>query len=160
MHDVTLRSVEDSDLDIFFVQQLEPEANWMAAFTRKNPSDRAAFLAHWARILADPTTMNQTILADGVVAGHVSSYQEEPGHPEVTYWLGKEFWGQGVATSALSDFLSDHLTARPVYARVAQDNPGSRRVLEKSGFRVIGEDSGYANARQAETAEYLLRLDR
>jgi RimJ/RimL family protein N-acetyltransferase len=160
MDDVTLRSVEDSDLDIFFAQQREPEAIWMAAFTSKDPSDHAAFLAHWARIRADPTTFNQTILADGAVAGYVSCYQDELDRTEVCYWLGKEFWGQGVATRALSNFLSDHLTARPVYARVAQDNPGSRRVLEKSGFRVIGEDAGYANARQAETAEYLLRLDR
>jgi RimJ/RimL family protein N-acetyltransferase len=159
MADVTLRDVEDSDLDIFFVQQREPQANWMAAFTSKDPSDHTAFLAHWARIRADPTNIIQTILADSAVAGHISKYEEEPDRPEVTYWLGKNFWGQGVATHALSSFLSGQLSARPVYARVAQDNPGSRRVLEKCGFRIVGEGSGYANARQAETAEYMLRLD-
>lgn len=157
--DVRLRDVEDTDLDIFFTQQLDPDANWMAAFTAKDPGDHAAFLAHWARIRADPVNIIKTVLVGDQVAGHVSSYEEEPGRPEVTYWLGREFWGQGIATAALTLFLANLLTTRPVYARVAQDNPGSLRVLTKCGFTIVGEGSGYANARQAETMEYLLRRD-
>jgi RimJ/RimL family protein N-acetyltransferase len=157
--DVTLRDVEEADLPIFFTQHLDPDANWMAAFTAKDPSDREAFMAHWARIRADPTNIIQTILAGGAVAGSVSSYQEEPGKPEVTYWLGRDFWGQGVATRALNLFLTSHLTARPVYARAAKDNPGSLRVLAKCGFTVIGEGSGYANARGAEIKEVEMRRD-
>jgi RimJ/RimL family protein N-acetyltransferase len=157
--DVTLRDVEDADLDTFFTQQLDPGANWMAAFTRKDFSDRAAFLAHWARIRADPTNIIQTVLSGERVAGSVSSYEDEPGQPEVTYWLGREFWGQGIATHALTRFLADHLTTRPVHARVAKDNAASLRVLQKCGFTIIGESSGYAAARNAETEEYLLRRD-
>ena len=114
-------------------------------------------MEHWHRILTDETTINQTILFNGQVAGSVSSYEEE-GRPEVTYWLGKEYWGKGIATSALTEFLTHHNQTRPIYARVAKDNLGSRRVLEKCGFRIIGESKGFANARGQEIEEFLLEL--
>ncbi len=157
--EVVLRDVADGDLPIFFEQQQDPDANWMAAFTAKDPANQDAFMAHWARIRSDPTNIIQTILCDEQIAGSVSSYQEEPGKPEVTYWLGRAFWGRGIATRALAAFLKERMTERPVYARVAKDNMGSRRVLEKCGFVIIGEDRGFANARGAEVEEYLLRLE-
>lgn len=156
--DFSLRDVLEADLPIFFAHQLDPEAQAMAAFTAKDPTDRQAFMAHWHRILADPTTIHQTIVVDGQVAGSVSSYQDD-GHPEVTYWLGKEYWGKGLATRALSEFLAHANPTRPIYARAAKDNIGSLRVLEKCGFRVIGEDRGFANARGNEIEEFILQLD-
>ena len=155
--EIVLRDVTEDDLPIFFEQQLDPDANYMAAFTAKNPADREAFMAHWARILSDETTTNQTILFGGQVAGSVAVYEEEVGHLEVTYWLGKPFWGQGIATAALSTFLSQ-IKPRPLYGRVAKDNLASLRVLEKCGFTIIGEDKGFANARGKETEEFLLKL--
>ena len=87
--DMLLRDVMRSDLPIFFDQQLDPDANHMAAFTAKDPSDRDAFLAHWSRILGDETITIQTILFDGQVAGSVLSYEDEDERPEVSYWIGK-----------------------------------------------------------------------
>jgi RimJ/RimL family protein N-acetyltransferase len=154
---LSLREVIDTDLPIFFAQQLDPSANFMAAFTAKDPSNREAFNAHWDRIRAEPTIIIRTILCDGQVAGSVLSYEED-GRPEVSYWLGREFWGKGIATWALGEFLRTVNLKRPMYARVAKDNLGSRRVLEKCGFAVIGEERGYANARGMEIAELLLEL--
>jgi RimJ/RimL family protein N-acetyltransferase len=134
----------------------DPEAVRMAAFTAKDPDDRAAFDAHWARILAADDGLIRTIVADGQVAGSVLSYQSEIG-PEISYWLGREFWGQGIATAALTAFLEIQ-TTRPLYARAAKDNAGSLRVLAKCGFAVIGEDKGFANGRGEEVEEYILRL--
>src|SRR5687767_1771757 len=121
---LVLRNVVNEDLPIFFEYQLEQEANYMAAFTAKDPTNQEAFMAHWHRILKDKTNIIQTILFNGQVAGSVSSYEEE-GKPEVTYWLGKEYWGKGIATSALREFLTQHNKTRPIYARVAKDNVGS-----------------------------------
>ena len=154
---IVLREVLTSDLPIFFEQQLDPEANWMAAFTRKDPADRDAFMAHWARILKDETCTTQTILFNGHVAGSVSSYIDEDEHLEITYWIGKPYWGKGVATGALSAFL-EHSKMCPLYARAAKDNVGSLRVLEKCGFRRIGEDRGFSEARGQEVEEFLLCL--
>ena len=154
---LVLRNVAIDDLPIFFEYQLDQEANYMAAFTAKDPTDQEAFLAHWYRILADETVIIQTILFNGHVAGSVSSYEEE-GKPEVTYWLGKEYWGKGIATWALTEFLTHHNQTRPIYARVSKDNLGSRRVLEKCGFAIIAESKGFANARGQDIEEYLLEL--
>jgi len=154
--DIVLRDVTDDDLPIFFEQQLDPDANYMAAFTSKDPTDRDAFTAHWARIRADKTIINRTVLYDGQVAGSVASYEDD-GHLEVTYWLGREFWGKGIATRALTALL-EYQTTRPIYARAAKDNAASLRVLQKCGFVITGEDKGYANARGQEIEEYLLTL--
>ncbi len=156
-NELLLRNVVDDDLPIFFEHQLDPEANYMAAFTAKDPTDREAFMAHWHTILTNETGIVQTILVNGQVAGSVSSYVED-GRQEVTYWLGREYWGKGIATWALTEFLARHNQARPIYARVAKDNPGSRRVLEKCGFKIIGELKGFANARGQEIEELLLEL--
>jgi len=156
--DVLLREVTGADLPIFFEQQLDPAANYMAAFTARDPADREAFLAHWGRILGDARIIKQAILSDGQVAGSISCYQDELGRPEVTYWIGTPYWGQGIATRALAAFLA-HVLQRPLFARVAKDNLASLRVLEKGGFAICGEDRGYANARSEDVEEYLLRLD-
>jgi RimJ/RimL family protein N-acetyltransferase len=153
---VLLRDVMEDDLPIFFEHQLDPAANHMAAFTSKDPADRDAFTAHWIRILADDTITVKTILFGGQVAGHVVGF-ERFGKPEVSYWIGKEYWGQGIATQALSEFLG-YLEARPLYARAAKDNIASIRVLKKCGFTISGEDRGFANARGGEVEEYILEL--
>ena len=155
-NDIVLRDVTDDDLPIFFEQQLDPDANYMAAFTTKDPTDRDAFTAHWARIRADETIINRTILCDGQVAGRVASF-DDFGQLEVTYWLGREFWGKGIATRALASLLAFQ-TTRPIYARAAKDNAASLRVLQKCGFVITGEDKGFANARGQEIEEYMLTL--
>ena len=157
IQNLSLRTVVEDDLPAFFEFQLDPDANHMAAFIARDPSDRVAFDAHWKKILAEPTNLIRTIICDGQVVGSVSSYLDE-GHPEVTYWIGKAHWGKGIATRALTTFLAEVNPTRPIYARVAKDNPGSRRVLEKCGFRVIGEMKGFANARGQEIEELLLEL--
>ena len=156
---VALRDVEAGDLERFFAYQLDEEAIRMAAFTADNPHDREAFDALWSRILADRTIVKRTVLADEAVAGHVSAYQApDLEGPEVTYWIGRDFWGAGVATRALELFL-DLEPRRPLYGRCAETNAASLRVLEKCGFAIVREDVGYANAHGRDVREYVMRLD-
>lgn len=156
-NDILLRDVIESDLPLFFEHQLDRDANYMAAFTAKNAADRDAFDAHWARILADETGTIQTILYEGQVAGYILTHGWF-GQPEISYWLGKEYWGQGIATRALDAFLAQ-ITTRPLYARAAKDNIASLRVLEKCDFTIVGEGLGFANARGQEIEEFILVLD-
>ncbi len=134
--DVRLRGVIPADLPILFAQQLDPAATDMAAFPAR---DEQAFMAHWERILADDSVVNQAIVVDGQVAGHIGSWEQD-GEREVGYWLGREYWGKGIATRALGKFLTQ-VQMRPLYAHVARHNVASRRVLEKCGFAVVGEDA-------------------
>jgi RimJ/RimL family protein N-acetyltransferase len=152
-----LRDLRDGDLDVLFEHWTDPESNRMAAFTAADPTDRDAFDARWERIRSDPSTLTKTIEVDGEVAGSISSWSND-GEREVTYWLGREHWGKGIATQALREFLELE-TERPLHAAAAADNVASRRVLEKCGFRVVGSGRGYANARGTEIDEVILLLD-
>lgn len=156
MTDVSLRDTIENDLFIFFEQQLDEEALYMAAFTAEDPSDKEAFMAHWTKIMSSDKVKIQTILFADVVAGHVESF-ELFGKLSIGYWIGKEFWGKGIATEALLLFLQQ-VTPRPLYARVVKDNVGSIRVLEKCGFKIVDEDKGFAHARGEEVEEYILKL--
>ncbi len=153
---IQLRQVRSGDLPIFFGQQQDPDAIHMAAFTAKDPSDETAFMAHWDKILADEAILIRTILLNEQAAGYVLTHGWF-GDLEVTYWLGKAFWGQGLATQALSLFLQEQ-TSRPLYARVVHDNIASRRVLQKCGFVIIGTDRGFAYGRGQEVEEIVLTL--
>ncbi|MFJ9719715.1 GNAT family N-acetyltransferase [Streptomyces sp. NPDC101213] len=154
--EIALRPVHDSDLPVFYRQMNDPESLRMAAFTPKDPADRDAFDAHWQRIRAS-TAVVRAILADGDVVGSASVYGE-PGEREVTYWVDRSHWGRGIATAALRVLLAE-VPERPLYARAADDNAGSRRVLEKCGFRVTARATGFAQARGAEIDEVVLVLE-
>ncbi|MEA2446857.1 MAG: hypothetical protein QOK47_494 [Actinomycetota bacterium] len=130
--EVQLREVRDDDLPIFFEHQLEPDANQMAAFPARN---RDGFMAHWAKIRADETTITRSIVVGDEVAGNVVSWIQD-GKRLIGYWVGKDHWGKGIATEALRQLLSI-LSDRPLFANVAKHNVGSIRVLEKCGFIII-----------------------
>jgi len=134
---VFLRDVVEDDLPGFFDHQRDPEATRMASFPSR---DQAAFMAHWAKILGDNTVVTRTILFRDQVAGNIVCF-EQSGMRLVGYWLGAHFWGKGIATRALSEFLRQ-VTVRPLHAHVARSNPGSIRVLEKCGFTLSEEDRG------------------
>ena len=73
----------------------------------------------------------------------------------VTY-IDRAFWGRGIATGALSAFLGI-VETRPLFAHVAKANLGSIRVLEKCGFKMVGEDRSTVRGETAE--EFVYRLD-
>jgi RimJ/RimL family protein N-acetyltransferase len=150
---VQLRDVVEADLPIFFEHQLDPEATRMAAFPSR---DRQAFLAHWHRILGEESGTLKTIVFDGQVAGNIVSW-EQAGQREVGYWIGREYWGRGIASRALATFL-DQVKARPLYAHVAKHNLASRRVLEKCGFTIFGEDKGLPEESGGRVEEFVLIL--
>jgi RimJ/RimL family protein N-acetyltransferase len=132
---VRLREVEDGDLGDLFEQQADPDAYTLADLP---PRDREAFDAHWAGMRSDPEYTIRTIDIDGQVAGHLLSFERD-GMRLIGYWLGKEFWGRGIASEALAGMLKVE-THRPLRAQAAKHNPGSIRVLEKNGFQRVGED--------------------
>ena len=130
-----LRDVREEDLPIFFEHQRTPEAHRMAAFP---PREREAFMLHWhTKVLGDATARKRTIVVDGDVAGYVSSWSAGDIRL-VGYWIGREHWGRGIATAALLELLGEERT-RPLFAYVAAANRGSIRVLQKCGFRQVGD---------------------
>jgi RimJ/RimL family protein N-acetyltransferase len=145
-----LRRVAPGDVAIFFDQQDDAEASAMAAFPSR---DREAHDGHWARILADPTVVARTVLDGPFVAGNIVGFVVD-GHREVGFWIGRPFWGRGLATGALAAFVQV-LGERPLFAHVAEHNTGSLTVLRRNGFLVVGQHR-YAGA---DVTELELRLD-
>ena len=131
---VTLRPVLEADLPILFQQQLEPEAIAMSAYPSK---DKGEFMRHWEGILKNKAIVARTIIYKEKIAGHIICWREKY-EQQVGYWIGKSFWGRGIASSALADFLQE-VKIRPLYAYVTNHNLASKRVLEKCGFTMLDE---------------------
>ena len=132
-----LREVVEADLPVFYEHQRDREAAAMAAFPSR---ERDAFMAHWAKTLGNDSTLTRTVVSDGAVAGNIGCWEDD-GRRLVGYWIGREFWGRGLATQALAELL-DVVDARPLQAYVAKSNVASIRVLEKCGFVKVGEHAG------------------
>lgn len=153
-NDVQLRDALETDLPVFYEQQLDPEAIQMAAFPSRN---KESFMSHWSKIMVDDSIFVKTILFKGEVAGNIICF-EQLREREVGYWLGKEYWGKGIASQALTQFL-DLIRTRPLYAHVAKHNVASKRVLEKCGFKVAAEDRFFSKIFGEDIEEYVLILN-
>jgi len=134
---ISLRAVEEADVDIFYEHQADAGASAMAAFAAR---DRAAHFDHWSRnVLSNRGGVVRTVLVDGVVAGNVVSWVDADIGRLLGYWIGREFWGRGVATEALRLYLAE-ASDRPIHAFVALHNVGSQRVLDKNGFTRVSAE--------------------
>ena len=154
---IALRPVADADLDALFDQMRDPESVWMAAFTSGDPDDRTAFDVHMAKVRSSPDNTLRAITCDGQLVGSVGSFIFD-GETDVTYWIDRAAWGRGIASRAL-ELLMDLVPTRPLHARAASDNAGSLRVLQKSGFKIIGTEKSFAPGRKSEIEETILRKD-
>jgi RimJ/RimL family protein N-acetyltransferase len=156
MTTVRLRQVEPTDIPVFYEHQAAPESVRMVAFASR---DREAHAAHLERILTDPQVVIRTIVEDDAVAGQVLSFPRD-GVREVGYWLGRQFWGRGIATAALGEFLRID-PSRPLHGVVAEHNAASRRVLAHHGFVLVGRHEPDPDLPPERAVPLLvLRLDR
>jgi RimJ/RimL family protein N-acetyltransferase len=155
--EVALRPVEDADLDALFEQGRDPESVRMAAFVSADPDDRAVFDARLAKIRAAPDITMRAVTADGRLVGSIACFVVD-GEAHVAYWIDRSVWGRGIAGRALA-LLVETVRVRPLFARAASDNVGSLKVLQRAGFAITGTEIAFANARDAEIEETLLRLD-
>jgi RimJ/RimL family protein N-acetyltransferase len=137
--DVRLRLVVEDDIEVFHQQENDPEAVRRSAFT---PRDRDAFFTHWkTKVLGNPTGLVRAIEVDGAVAGNVVSWTSGE-RRLMGYWLGREFWGRGIGTTAVGQFLALE-PIRPLYAEVHQGNTASAKLVRRLGFDQVGTDEDY-----------------
>lgn len=154
---ITLRALHDDDLDDLFTWESDPAAASMAAFTRSDPTDRAAFEAHYRRVRSCRDNTTRAIDEDGALVGMIASFTIE-GDQELTYWVDPGKWGRGIASEAVRLFISRE-TQRPLYARAAAHNRGSAKVLERNGFVKVGEETSWADGAGKDVLERIFRLD-
>ncbi len=152
---VSLRDVVVGDLDVLFAHERDPEANRVAVTIAR---DRAAFDAHWAKILADETRIEKAIVEGGIVVGRISCFRYE-GLDSLGYWVAREHWGKRVVTRALG-LLLEEIPHRVLHARVATTNVASIRALVRQGFVVTGHEHAPATDRFPACEEAILVLNR
>jgi len=101
----------------------------------------------WIDIVAETASdevagFKLSIFMDDTLIGGVGLNHREGNVYELGYWLGKAFWGRGIATEAAAGLLQHAKETLPdaeFVAHCMKGNPASSRVLEKLGFRVTGE---------------------
>ncbi|MDX2340805.1 GNAT family N-acetyltransferase [Micrococcus sp. NPDC078436] len=151
-----LRDVRPEDLDEFFVHQQDEDANQMSGIAPRSPADRGVFDHHWGTLLRDPRVQVHTIEHEGRAVGALICSEQDDA-AELSFWTAQEFWGLGLTTSAVDEFLRGY-PHRPVRAHVAEDNAGTVRVLSRRGFEVVGEEKVFSNARAAVITELVMEL--
>jgi hypothetical protein len=72
---VSLRPLEDRDLDTIYHQVTDPESVRMAAFTAEDQTDRRAFLNRMSRLRGDTSVSYRVIDVDGAIAGTIASFR-------------------------------------------------------------------------------------
>jgi RimJ/RimL family protein N-acetyltransferase len=95
--------------------------------------------------------------------GMVGVDWREPSTPELGYWLGVEYWGQGFGTEAaraVIDFIFEAFDAEQMISAARVANPSSRNVLEKCGFQWSGVELHRFEALGSSTPVDCFRLSR
>ena len=154
---IELTKTTREDLETLFVFQTNQEGIQMAAFTSEDQTNKEAYITKWSKIIENPEILMQTIRLNNTIVGSVVHFDFR-GETNVSYWIDQPYWGKGLATEGLKAFIQN-TTKRPLYGRVAHDNYGSQKVLEKCGFKCIAKERGFANARKMEIEEFVYRFD-
>ncbi|ACT57869.1 GNAT family N-acetyltransferase [Hirschia baltica] len=84
--------------------------------------------------IVDPTTK--------AIIGGCGVFKRTPDAPfELGYWIGKAYWGKGIASEAakcVMDWAKQALNPDMIVAGHFADNPASGRILDKLGFGRVG----------------------
>lgn len=135
-----LRAYRSGDVDALHAIANDPAVSrWMTA-QFPYPYTRADAETWMASVMQDSPPKNYVIEVDGTFAGAVGAHPqggEHRGSAIFGYWLGRAFWGRGIATDAartLARYALSEGGLRRLEATVFAPNLTSARVLEKAGF--------------------------
>lgn len=110
------------------------------------------------------STFAYAITVDGRVVGSIGAFRQSNIHrqtAELGYYLAQAYWGRGIMTSAIRQLcriLFDTTDILRIYAEPFAYNTGSRRALEKAGFRYEGtmKNNAVKNGKVVDMALYSL----
>lgn len=137
-----LRAWARSDADRFLELLGDPDLWRFMPEARPEPFDRTVAEALIEVSNASNHHKVRAIEMQGRIVGQVRLKFDDTGQAEdtaeVSYWLGRSYWGQGIGTEAMRSFSAmvfrDHPDLRRLFARVHCDNAASLRLLAKVGF--------------------------
>ena len=89
------------------------------------------------KIIDDESILIRTIIWEDDIAGHVLSFILD-GEREVSYWIGKDYWGKGIATEAVrlaEAYGFEKLGLTRITIVMDTKNTGSEKVAIKAGYK-------------------------
>lgn len=96
------------------------------------------------QVASNPRNLVRAITYQGELCGCIGLHGQSDVYQksaELGYWVGQDYWGQGIASAAVGLILDlgwKTLDLHRIYAGVFSTNPASMRVLEKNGFKKEG----------------------
>lgn len=139
-------------------------ANLRDAFPQPYTLEDADFFIQDCLVREGRGQLCRAIEIGGEAVGSIGVYQGADVYrksAEIGYWLGRDYWGQGVMTEAVGRMCREAFAAWDIvriHAEVFAPNAGSRRVLEKAGFSLEGTRRAavYKNGQVLDACVYAL----
>ena len=144
MSSVALRDIRESDVDRVFDWVSKPW--YVDEFAGSAMPTPDAHKTYFESILGGGVCF-LAVEFEGVHVGNAGVKNISNGEGEIWYYIGDESWrGRGIATilvAELIEYSRSIFDLKAIYARVLESNVGSRRVLEKNGFRLAYDNFGF-----------------
>ena len=142
-----LRPWHETDAEILYYyakdEEVGPRAGWAPHQSVDESRDVINNVFHnattWAIVLRET---DKVVGAIGYGPSCDCDLPARPDEPTVGYWVGKEYWNQGICTESLAlliDRIVNHTGIKSLVSGHYVDNPASGRVMEKCGFVATGE---------------------
>lgn len=80
----------------------------------------------------------QAITSQRKVCGYIQFEKKNERSGEISYWIGRDYWNQGIASQAVGEIcrqVFQTFNILYVYARVKDQNIASQKVLSHNKFR-------------------------
>lgn len=164
-----LRPFEDRDADDLWPLVSDPELPRMMSWAAHTERSQTVGFIEWTReALAAGSNVTWAIERDGRAVGCVSldgvAFAQRAlrvDRAELGYWIAPALWGQGLVTEAARAVVGcgfETIGLHKIHVRCIVENVGSRRVIEKLGFRLIGrlEDDVWRDGRWWSLCSYEL----
>lgn len=142
-----LRPWHESDAEILYYYAKDEEVGPRAGWAPHQSVDESRNVIN--NVFHNATTWAIVLRETDMVVGAIGygpscdcDLPARPDEPTVGYWVGKDYWNQGICTEALSlliDHVANHTGIKSLVSGHYVDNPASGRVMEKCGFVATGE---------------------
>jgi len=153
---ITINLITEDDIKALYPLGNNKDISWMSGGGLTYPLTYDEFRTKKTISLSKAIgEMQSYVIRDNNIAvGSIGYFKRTEDAPlEIGYWIGKDYWGKGIATKALNlavDAMRANGITGKLVATTMIDNLSSRHILLKCGFKEIGTERFMSPARCVE----------
>jgi RimJ/RimL family protein N-acetyltransferase len=138
LKNITLRKFEQSDSSLLFTYLNDEKVTQYITSAIPQPYTKED--VQWWLNVGSKVEHIRAIELNGTLVGCISATVgsfEYNRSAELGYWLGRDYWNQGIATNAVAQFSEALFKSTDIvrlFVSVVAENKASIRVLENNGF--------------------------